>query len=112
MARAWRNMATIKIYVGAAGRGGYMEQDLFSAIKIRRPKSEVVYLTEEELLRLTALYRSGRLEECTPNLPVFFFLFLCFTLFAYRRCKRTANKPVHREQITGYYTAEVRPKYR
>jgi hypothetical protein len=30
-----------------------MEQDPFAAIKIRRPKSEVVYLTEEELLRLT-----------------------------------------------------------
>ena len=48
------------------------------AIKIRRPKSEVIYLTEEELLRLTALYRSGRLEECTQNV-LRFFLFLCFT---------------------------------
>lgn len=75
---AWRNMATIKIYVGAAIRGGYMDQDPFAAIKIRRPKSEVVYLTEEELLRLTALYRSGRLEECTQNV-LRFFLFLCFT---------------------------------
>lgn len=35
---AWRNMATIKIYVGAAIRGGYMDQDPFAAIKIRRPK--------------------------------------------------------------------------
>lgn len=75
---AWRNMATIKIYVGAAIRGGYMDQDPFAAIKIRRPKSEVIYLTEEELLRLTALYRSGRLEECTQNV-LRFFLFLCFT---------------------------------
>lgn len=73
---AWRNMATIKIYVGAAIRGGYMEQDPFAAIKIRRPKSEVVYLTEEELLRLTALYRSGRLEECTQNVLRFF----CFSV--------------------------------
>ena len=75
---AWRNMATIKIYVGAAIRGGYMDRDPFAAIKIRRPKSEVVYLTEEELLRLTSLYRSGRLEECTQNV-LRFFLFLCFT---------------------------------
>ncbi len=75
---AWRNMATVKIYVLAAMRGGYMEQDPFAAIKIRRPKSEVIYLTEEELLRLTALYRSGRLESCYQNV-LRFFLFLCFT---------------------------------
>ena len=89
-------MATIKIYVGAAIRGGYMDQDPFAAIKIRRPKSEVIYLTEEELLRLTALYRSGRLEECTQNVLRFFSVSL-FYFFAYRRCKSIADKPVHRE---------------
>lgn len=75
---AWRNMATIKIYVLAAIRSGYMEQDPFDGFKIRRPKSEVVFLTEEELGRLTALYRSGRLGECYQN-ALRFFLFLCFT---------------------------------
>ncbi len=73
---AWRNMATIKIYVGAAIRGGYMDHDPFAAIKIRRPKSEVIYLTEEELLRLTAC--TG--PAAWKNVPRTYSVFFCFSV--------------------------------
>ncbi|MCS3233550.1 site-specific integrase [Bacteroides thetaiotaomicron] len=74
---AWRNMATIKIYVGAAIRGGYMDQDPFAAIKIRRPKSEVIPdgRRTPPSDRLVPVRPPGRMyPERTP-----FFLFLCFT---------------------------------
>lgn len=77
---AYRNLSTIKIYVLAAIKKGYIEKENnpFTDFKIKRPKSAVVYLDEEELQILVKLYNSKTLESRLQE-TLCFFLFLCFT---------------------------------
>ena len=74
---AYKNMAVLKKYVRLAFKDGYMEENPFDEWHIRKGTSSCVYLTEEELGRLTDLYKSGELE-CKLHKALEFFLFLCF----------------------------------
>ncbi len=74
----WKNISCLKIYVNAAVRAGYITESPFKSIKIRHPKNGIVFLTEEELRRLSVAYSSGSYDGL--NLQCLrFFLFLCFT---------------------------------
>ncbi|WP_321517419.1 site-specific integrase [uncultured Bacteroides sp.] len=77
---AYRNLSTIKIYVLAAIKKGYIEKENnpFADFKIKRPKPAVVYLDEEELQILVKLYNSNTLDSRLHE-TLRFFLFLCFT---------------------------------
>lgn len=75
---AYKNMAVLKKYVRLAFKDGYMEENPFDEWHIRKGTSSCVYLTEEELGRLTDLYKSGELE-CKLHKALEFFLFLCFS---------------------------------
>lgn len=75
---AYRNMSTIKIYVTAALKKGYMEKDPFDDFRIKRIKSNIDYLTEEELSKFVQLYHQHSLPE-RFHVSLRFFLFMCFT---------------------------------
>ena len=74
----WKDVKTFKVFVEAAKREGYIEQTTFDQIKVRKVKSEVVYLDEEEFRRLVELYREGTLGEVRQNV-LRFFLFMAAT---------------------------------
>ncbi|MBR3730915.1 MAG: site-specific integrase [Bacteroidales bacterium] len=74
----WKNMKTFKVFVEAAKREGYIERTTFDQIKIRKVKSEVVYLDENEFRRLISLYHDNVLSEARQNV-LRFFLFMAST---------------------------------
>ena len=73
-----KNMATIKVYVRAAMKAGYMDDYPFENWKIRRVAANYVYLTTDELQILIKLYKEGSLEMKYHN-ALEIFLFLCFS---------------------------------
>ncbi len=77
-ATAQRNMSTVKIYVTAAFRKGYVDVNPFNEFHIRRIKSDVDYLSEEELMQFLRLYYQRVLPDKLQN-TLAFFLFMCFT---------------------------------
>lgn len=77
-ATAQRNMATVKIYVTAAYRKGLLDKNPFDQVKIKRTKSDVDYLTEEELGQFVELYRQRTLPDRMQR-SLAFFLFMAFT---------------------------------
>ena len=74
----WKNMKTFKVFVEAAKREGYIEQTTFDQIKIKKVKSEVVYLDEDEFRKLLDLYHDEVLDEVRQNV-LRFFLFMAST---------------------------------
>lgn len=75
---AYKNMSTLKKYVRAAYKAGYMDENPFDDWSIKRTTSNCVYLTESELKALVDLYNGGELE-CKLHKTLEFFLFLCFS---------------------------------
>ena len=75
---AQRNLATIKIYVGAAAKKGYIQNNPFKEIKIKKVKNTVDYLTEDELATFFKIYSE---RTIAPKLyhTIEFFLFMCLT---------------------------------
>lgn len=77
-ATVWKNMTVIRVYVLAAIRAGYILKSPFDTFKIKHPKPKIVYLSEEELKELVAMYKRGGLDEQEQDV-LRFFLFMCFT---------------------------------
>lgn len=75
---AYKNMSTIRKYVRAAFKAGYMDENPFESWKIKRTRASYCYLEEEELRLLSSLYASGELE-CKYHKTLEFFLFLCYS---------------------------------
>lgn len=75
---AYKNMAIIKKYVLAAYKAGYMTENPFEEWSIKKITSTCVYLNEEELAKLVALYNTGELEYKLHK-TLEFFLFMCFS---------------------------------
>lgn len=75
---AYRNMSTIKIYTSTALKKGYLEKDPFEEFRIKRIKSNIDYLAEEELSKFVQLYHKQCLPERLQQ-TLQFFLFMCFT---------------------------------
>lgn len=74
----WKDVKTFKVFVEAAKREGYIERTTFDNVKVKKPKSEVVYLDEAEFRRLIALYEKATLSEARQNV-LRFFLFMAVT---------------------------------
>lgn len=73
----YKNMAVLKKYILAALHAGYMEENPFSGLKIPHERTEIVYLEEDELMKLYQLYRNYDLDpKYFPALQIF--LFMCF----------------------------------
>lgn len=75
---AYKNMSILKKYVRAAYKKGYMDENPFEDWRIKRTTSSCVYLTEDELQKLTAIYKHGELDYQLHK-TLEFFLFLCFS---------------------------------
>lgn len=65
---AFKNLALFKTFVEAAKREGYIERTTFDQIKIRKLKSEVVFLNEQEYKNVVDLYKFDGVEDpLTPE---------------------------------------------
>lgn len=73
-----KNMATIKKYVLAAYKAGYMDENPFAEWKIKKGLPSGDYLKEDELKLLMQLYVNGELEY-KYHKTLELFLFLCFS---------------------------------
>jgi len=79
---AFKNLALLKVFVEAAKREGFIELTTFDQIKIRKIKTDVTYLEEDELVRLKDLYYHEGVEEpLTPeqHYVLGFWLFMAHT---------------------------------
>ena len=56
-ATMYKNLGILKVFVMAAERYGYIRENPFKYVKVRKPKAKIVFLTEEELGRLVRLYK-------------------------------------------------------
>jgi len=75
---AYKNMATLKKFVRAAWKAGYMDQNPFDNWSIKRGKASYVYLAEDELERLLNAYRNGHFD-LKYHRALELFLFMCFS---------------------------------
>lgn len=65
---AFKNLSLLKVFVQAAKRDRYIERTSFDQIRIRKLKSEIVYLDRDEYSRLLNLYRDeGAAELLSPK---------------------------------------------
>lgn len=105
---AFKNMGTFKKYVRLAWKQGYMDENPFSDWHIRKTTASCVYLTEEELKRLTEIYRSGELEY-NLHKTLEFFLFLCFSSLHVSDAKHLQLEQFTNDTFT-YYRLKLRNK--
>ncbi|KAA6348467.1 Tyrosine recombinase XerD [termite gut metagenome] len=75
---AYKNMSTLRKYVRAAHKAGYMDSNPFENWSIKKTTSNCTYLTEQELQSMVKLYSEGNLEYRLHK-TLEFFLFLCFS---------------------------------
>ena len=78
LSTAYKDMATIKKFVRAAIRKGYMDKNPFDDFKIKRIQGDYEYLTEDELNKMLRLYYSGKLEP-DQHKTLQLFLYMCFS---------------------------------
>lgn len=75
---AYKNMSTLRKYVRAAYKAGYMDEYPFDDWSIKRTKASYTYLKEEELTILLNAYRDGQFDFKFHK-ALEFFLFMCFS---------------------------------
>lgn len=67
-ATMYKNLGILKVFVMAAERHGYIKENPFKYVKVKKPKAKIVFLTEEELGRLVRLYKGtedgGTMDGC------------------------------------------------
>lgn len=73
-----KNMCVIRMHYYAAMRAGKVKTNPFEVYKLPAADPAVIYLTEEELNSLSALYGSGTLPDNEQEV-LRFFLFMAFT---------------------------------
>jgi site-specific recombinase XerD len=75
---AYKNMATLRKFVRAAWKAGYIDEYPFADWHIKRSRASYTFLDEQELAALIALYRSGELDK-PRHQTLEFFLFQCLS---------------------------------
>jgi len=73
----YKNLAVIRKYVRSAIREGYIEINPFAEISVNRCKTNIVFLTDDELKKLCDEYNSKNYEE-KHKTTFQCFLFMCF----------------------------------
>ena len=73
-----KNLSMIRVYCEKAYRDGKMSGRPFDEYRMRSERPTVIFLKEEELGKLTALYRSDTLADTRQDV-LRFFLFMTFT---------------------------------
>lgn len=105
---AYKNMGILKKYVRMAYKDGYMDENPFESWQIKKTTASCVYLTEDELTRLTELYRSGELEY-NLHKTLEFFLFLCFSSLHVGDAKKLKLEQFGESSFT-YFRIKLRNK--
>ncbi len=72
-----KNLAVIRKYVRIACRGGYMELNPFDEVSLSKEKSDIVFLDDDELMKLCNFYYSGNYKPKHKS-TLQLFLFMCF----------------------------------
>lgn len=103
---AYKNMAIIKKYVLAAYKAGYMTENPFEEWSIKKITSTCVYLNEEELAKLVALYNTGELEYKLHK-TLEFFLFMCFSSLHVGDAKKLQLEQFSEDHFT-YFRMKLR----
>lgn len=103
---AYKNMAIIKKYVLAAYKAGYMTENPFEEWSIKKITSTCVYLNEEELAKLVALYNAGDLEYKLHK-TLEFFLFMCFSSLHVGDAKKLRLEQFSEDHFT-YFRMKLR----
>jgi site-specific recombinase XerD len=103
---AYKNMAIIKKYVLAAYKAGYMAENPFEEWSIKKITSTCVYLNEEELAKLVALYNTGELEYKLHK-TLEFFLFMCFSSLHVGDAKKLRLEQFSEDHFT-YFRMKLR----
>lgn len=103
---AYKNMAIIKKYVLAAYKAGYMTENPFEEWSIKKITSTCVYLNEEELAKLVALYNTGELEYKLHK-TLEFFLFMCFSSLHVGDAKKLRLEQFSEDHFT-YFRMKLR----
>lgn len=75
---AYKDMGTLKKYVRAAVKMGYMDENPFEEFKIKKIPGSFTYLTEDELRIFMDAYQDGFFDANYHKI-LEFFLFLCFS---------------------------------
>lgn len=73
-----KNMCVIRMHYYAAMRAGKVKVNPFEVYRVPAADPAVIFLTEQELNKLTSLYRSAILDEGEQDV-LRFFLFMTFT---------------------------------
>ena len=103
---AYKNMAIIKKYVLAAYKAGYMTENPFEEWSIKKITSTCVYLNEEELAKLVALYNTVELEYKLHK-TLEFFLFMCFSSLHVGDAKKLQLEQFSEDHFT-YFRMKLR----
>ena len=103
---AYKNMSTLRKYVRAAYKAGYMDENPFDDWSIKRTTSNCVYLTEDELRILVNLYNGGELEYKLHK-TLEFFLFMCFSSLHVGDAKRLKLEQFSETSFT-YFRIKLR----
>mgnify|MGYP000186980126 FL=1 len=103
---AYKNMAIIKKYVLAAYKAGYMTENPFEEWSIKKITSTCIYLNEEELAKLVALYNTGELEYKLHK-TLEFFLFMCFSSLHVGDAKKLQLEQFSEDHFT-YFRMKLR----
>ena len=98
---AYKNMSTIRKYVRAAWKAGYMDENPFEDWSIKRTKSNYTYLTKEELSTLIGVYNDGELE-LKHHRTLEFFLFLCFSSLHIGDAKKLKLEQFYQDSFTYF----------
>ncbi|GHT25117.1 hypothetical protein AGMMS4957_19320 [Bacteroidia bacterium] len=75
---AYKNMSTLRKYVRAAWKAGYMDEYPFDNWSIKRTRANYTYLTEDELAKFIEIYKGGGLDA-KRHKALELFLFMCFS---------------------------------
>lgn len=103
---AYKNMSTIRKYVKAAFKAGYMDEYPFEHWSIKRTKANYTFLTEDELSTMVNIYKGGTLPE-KYHLTVEFFLFMCFSSLHIGDAKNLKLEQFTNDSFT-YYRKKTR----
>lgn len=99
-------MAILKKYIRLAFKDGYLDENPFDGWKIRKVKTNCVYLIENELNLLIDLYKSGELDYPLHR-TLEFFLFLCFSSLHIGDAKKLKLEQFNQTTFT-YYRIKLR----
>jgi len=89
-----KSLRSLRTFVNIALRYGYLKQNPFQYITIKKVDGKRDFLSAEELNRLTAVYYSNELQDSKSMTVLQYFLFACYTGLRYSDIKSLKKSSV------------------